>query len=217
MDLLTVRNANYQGSILGNSQTYEVLKNFSYEFHFGKAYLLNAMIGEGAWALSWIIGGAIQQTEGTIEKNGEPYTIKDRKENSWLVHTSEVKRFGIFTQSVQKQIRHGLRTKRGHYLLSENDYFNRFNLSIERYNRPLRQFSNEGWRASCAVGMANAKSIFCFPHIEPKFITEHRHLWFDELLDLLKSSGALVLCPTPCIDELDDLCDEVVDIQVQVK
>lgn len=48
MDILTVSNVNYQGYIHGNSQTHEVLENFSYEFHFGKSYLLNATMVEGA-------------------------------------------------------------------------------------------------------------------------------------------------------------------------
>lgn len=215
MNTLIVKNVSYHGEVWG--YTYEVLEHFSHEFHFGKSYLLNAEIGHGALALAWMIGGAVEQETGTIEVNGEAYSTASRRQDAWLVRTTEIKRFGMITQSVKAQVRQGLRKTGKPYSLSETEIMQRLSLSPERYTRTLRQFSSEGWRASCAIGLAHGKTIFCFPPFfysysdNGRYVADHR-LWLDMLLDILKSVGALVLFLAPLTDATDGLCDEVINL-----
>lgn len=213
MDTLSVKNLSYDEALFKRASLFDRLKNFSYEFHYGKSYLLNGCIGQGAWSACWIIGGAIKQEKGIIEKNGEPFEIEARKSMSWFVRKSEIKRFGLFRQSLKAQIQHGLRTIPNQRMQSEEDVIRHFRLTPERFNPPMRQFSGEGWRASCAIGFVNGKSIYCFPHIgygSTHLITDYRE-WFEELLNLLKSSGALVLVPIHMAKQAEGLCDEVVN------
>ncbi len=179
--------------------------------------MLSAPIDLDAEAASMLIGGAFNQQSGTIERNGKPYDIEDRKRDSWLVRRSEIKRFGFITQSLKAQIRYGFRTVQNQYLRSEDEIIRHFKLTPERYTRLMRQFSNEGWRASCAVGLANGRRVFCFPYIESGFIFDAHAYLFDETINLLKSSGALVLLPIDLTNKLKDLCDEVVNINQQSK
>ena len=60
---ISVSNLSFQGEIQnkGKRIVSEKIMSFSGNFQFGKSYLLNAPIGEGAWALSWIIGGELQE------------------------------------------------------------------------------------------------------------------------------------------------------------
>ncbi len=217
MSDLSLRNVSYKGTIYhrGRPLLSEEIERFDGEFQFGKSYLLNAPVGKGAWLLSWMIAGEFQPKQSEIELNRQPFSSEARKSEAWLVRFSEIKQFGFLEQSVKAQIRHGLKNFKNPYLKSEREIIDRFKLSSERYDRPLRQLSSEGWRASCAIGLANGRHIFCFPHIEylrPKLIEEYRYLWFEEMLNLLKSAGALVILPTAFTDEIAGLCDEVVTL-----
>lgn len=211
MKTLTLNSITHQG----NANTLEAIHNFSSEFVFGKSYLLNAPLGQGAWLLARIISGELKQQAGTILLNGEIYTPEQRRHDSWLVRYDEVKRFGFLLQSVKKQIRFGLRHTKNQFSSSEKDFMRAFNLSPERYDRLLRQFSGEGWRASCAIGLANGKTIFCFPQLNSPgnetLISVYR-AWFEAMLKLLTSTGALVLVPCELSSQTASLCDEVIDI-----
>ncbi len=159
MDTVTAKNISFHGAVVPKAEvlTVEALSSFSHEFTFGKSYLLAGKEGQGGWALSWIIGGLLKQNSGEILRNKMLYDLKDRRKDVWCVRHSEIKRFGIFTMSLKQQIRHGLRSKQSRYIKSEQEIIECFDLSAGRYNRLLRQFSYEGWRASCAAGMANGK------------------------------------------------------------
>jgi hypothetical protein len=217
MEKISVNNLRYYGFVKtrGIGTVREILFNFTYEFAFGKSYLLDTQLGFGAWALSWIIGGALNEKYGAITRNGNPYTQKERAHESWLFEESEIRRFGLFrNQSVRFQIRHGLKQNRNHQSLSEEEVMKRFRLTPERYDRALWQLSEETLNASCAIGYVNGKRIFCFPHMSYRF----GHHFYDgayqarlkRQIDFLKNSGALVLLPAVAIPRTSGLCDEVV-------
>src|SRR5206468_947690 len=113
---------------------------------------------------------------GTIMRDGNLYNCDDRKQEVWCVHLSEIKRFGIWKNlTVRSQILHGLRIDNHQYLRSEKEVKERFRLTPERYNRPFSHISGEAWRASCAIGVAHGKKIFCFPrmqYLRPDFYEE---------------------------------------------
>lgn len=217
MDTLTVKNISFRGVVVPKALelTVETLPDFSHDFSFGKSYLLAGKRGQGGWALSWIIGGLLEPDSGEILRNNMPYDLKDRRKDVWCVRYSEIKRFGIFrNMSLKAQIQHGLRNGRSQYLKSEQEIIDSFELSEGRYNRRLRQFSYEGWRASCAAGLANGKQIFCFPYIhnDTRFYEESYASHLKETVALLKTSGALVLVPADLIEYTQTLCDEIVNM-----
>lgn len=114
---------------------------------------------------------------------------------------------------MSSQIRHGLRTCHNQYLQSEAEIIERFKLTSERYHRPMRQLSHEAWRASCAIGLAQGKKIFCFPYMDHKMIDEYHDLWLKEMIDLLRDSGALVLIPSVATQSSKKLCDEIISVR----
>lgn len=186
------------------------LRNFSYEFTFGKAYLLDSEPDGGGWTLSWIIGGLLEQDEGVIKKNNVIYPLEERKKDSCCVRHNLGRRFLFWEETVRKQIRRGLKSARGQFFRSEEEIIRRFHLSPERLDRPLRYLSGEGWRASCAIGIASGKRIFCFPYMPSMYLEEYVQL--EDIIEVLKETGALVLIPTKATEGTRKLCDEVVSI-----
>lgn len=226
MRTLSVSKVNYNGYI--GKQPIESVRDrltwFTYDFNFGKSYLLHGELWDGGWALSQMIAGLlepdtviVQSEYGQILLDGVQYPTAQRKKDVWVVPRSEIKRFGLFqNMTVQEQIHHGLKNNPHPYLKSENEYIERFGLTPERYTRPFTMLSHERWRANCAVGLANGKKIFCFPYIEyvrPEFIEEYYDLWFKDIVDVLRDSGALVLIPARAEGAAAKLCDEIVPMR----
>ncbi|HEX2619028.1 MAG TPA: hypothetical protein VHL11_02745 [Phototrophicaceae bacterium] len=193
----------------GRNTIPEKLNTFNYEFLFGASYLLNCKPGEGGWALSWIVGGLLKPTSGIIRLNETNYLLKD----AWGVRESEIKRWGFGNQPVEYQIKTGLKSNARSHLTTEDEIMKRFHLTPERYKRPLHQLSHEAWRASCAIGYASGKKIFCFPYLSGDFINTYYDLWLKDLIDLLRDTGALVLVPADLADTLRNLCDVNVSLR----
>jgi hypothetical protein len=211
---LTLKNVSCRG-LIPRWLIRSVLVDFSYEFKFGRSYLLDSPVARGAWALSWIIAGLLNEDSGIIEKDGEPFDLKARRQISWVVREDEIKRFGRFHMTIKSQVQHGFSRHQTVLGKSHENVIKQFFLSPSRYIRPMRQLSNEGWSASCAIGFVNSKSIFCFPHMDYArrgFINEYRELWFEDHLNFLKSTGALILLPAHLTPESEGLCDEVISL-----
>jgi hypothetical protein len=191
----------------------ESLSEFTYTFKFGKSYLLNGLPGSGAAAISWLAGGAITPDSGTMYLNDVLIQPAQLRDISWLVRRDTVKQFGLFTRSVKSQIQRGLQKYPSSY--SVQDIKEHFKLTEDRYTRKLRQLSHEAWSASCAIGFAHAKKIFCFPHIDhyrPGLIREYRTLWLENNIQFLTDNGALVLCPAPLSEDARLLFDKIIHL-----
>ncbi len=198
---------------------FETLNYITFAFEFGKTYVLDGWPWDGGETLSWIIGGLIEQTHGAILNNNSVYTLKNRQKDAWCVRQSVVKvrRFSFRDATVQDEIKHGLKAAADQYLKTEKEIIDRFGLTPERYIRPLRTLSHEAWRASCAIGLANSRKIFCFPYMRPDFINDNYDLWFKLTIDALREAGALVLVPTTAlgVKNMQGLCDQVVPIKTR--
>lgn len=218
MDMISVKDVVFQGVINPKAQepVIENLRPFSHEFSFNKSFLLDSKLGDGGWALSWMIGGLIEPKFGSILKNNIVYKASERKMDSWCVRVSEIKKFGVLgNQKVSSQIQHGLKTSQNQHIKLETEIIKHFHLTSERYQRPIRQLSHESWRASCAIGLAHGKKIFCFPYIDQRLIEDFYDLWLKEMVDLLRDSGALVLIPAVATQFAEKLCDEIIPVQLQ--
>jgi hypothetical protein len=186
------------------------LLQFSHDFILGKSYLLHSKPYRGAEALSWIISGKVAQASGNILLNGRYYTPEQRRKDSWFVRYDEIKKWGRFRQSVSAQIRLALKNNSNPILKTEAEIIKHFQLSPERLPRKLSQYSHEGWRASCAIGFALGRKIFCFPYLYD-LSRDYKDLWLKDMLDFLTAHGALVLVPAYYDWETMGLCDEVVE------
>ena len=185
------------------------LNLFSHEFTFGKSYLLHSKPYRGASALSWIISGIVNQIYGQILLNGTDYPVEQRRQDSWYVRYDEIKKWGWFRQSVGAQIRFALKNNPNPILKTEAEIIEHFRLTPARLSRKLYQYSHEAWRASCAIGFALGRKIFCFPYLH-YLSRDFKDLWLKDMLDFLTANGALVLVPAFYDWETVGLCDEVV-------
>jgi hypothetical protein len=198
MDVINLQNVAYNPS---KSTPWHSLTSITCALTFGKAYLLDGWQWDGGETLSWIIGGVIEPSYGKLSKNGSPYVLSERQDESWCIRKSTVKaiKFPFRQLSVRDYVRHGLKTAANSHFKSEEEIVRQFMLTPERYKRPLRTLSHEQWRASCAIGAAHGKKIYCFPYLGPDFVNRNYPQWFKRLIDLLKDIGALVLVPTTAI------------------
>jgi len=216
MKQLTLNSVSYQGEVsMFKYVVKEKLINFSYDFEFGKSYLLDAELGFGAWALAWIIGGKLKPQQGYIVIDEIVSSQADRFEQSWFIRITESERFRGRHRSLKWHIQQGLKRNKNQHIKTEDELISAFNLTLPRYTRKIRQFSNEGWRASCAVGMANGRNIFCFPSlhgVSHYVIKDFANLWLKDVIEVMKESGALVLIPAQLDEYSDGLCDEVIQI-----
>ena len=216
MEVLDSYNLRFEGTINPGAShlVHEKLRSFSHAFSYGKSHLLDSGLGEGGWALSWILGGILDPDFGEITRNDLNYAVEERRKDAWCVRHDRIKvrRFSFREPTVREQIQYGLKTVSGQYLKSEQEVMERFHLTAERYVRPLRQLSHEAWRASCAIGLVNGKRVFCFPYMDPGFIEDYYKIWLKEMLDLLTDSGALVLFPARAKKAAQGLCDEIVPV-----
>ena len=176
----------------------EPIISFSCKLAYGKTFLLDGGPRDGGTTVSWLIGGLYQENDGVVYKNELVFRRKQRQSEAWCVRQNQVNGcLGHFAPlTVQQQIRHGLKTTNMNYFEDEADYIRSFQLTPERYRRPLRQLSTEAWRASVAIGVANNRNIFCFPYMPPNLLNEYCGLWLKRLFDLLKDIGAVVIVPS---------------------
>ncbi len=228
MDTLTLKFVSYYGLLDPKRRTgiHDLLHWFHYEFVFGRSYLLDAELGKGAWSLCWVIGGLLDPSEqrpgyGIILRNGVPYPQKQRQNDAWIVRHSEYMGFRASHKTTRMHIRDGLKNNPAPYFRSEEEYIKHFRLSPKVVaGRPIRQLigelGGEGWRASCAIGVAHGKKIFCFPYMEyvlPYSIEEYRDFGLKEMIGLLCDTGALVLVPAIARKGAETLCDEIVPLE----
>lgn len=217
---LILEDVKFKGTILNQVIEPEVnLTHLSYEFEFGKVYHIASERQWDGWAFNLLIAGAIVEQAGIIKLNDTIVSPYQRGKMSWRVHRDEIMRFGLFIQSVKNQIRAGIK-KGNRYPLSEQDYIQNFKLTPQRYDRYLRQQSSEGWRSSCAIGLAHDKQIFCFPPFEhgrknvvsTSFVEDHGERWFFDMLKFMKSLNCLILLPLPIDMDTSEFCDGVIKV-----
>jgi hypothetical protein len=166
------------------------------EFQFGKSYVLLSIFPEDAFAISWIVAGALKH-QGIIRKDGRVYSRRERFRDAWRVRSShhDIRRFGLIDRTVQGYIRYAQKHSRLQQVPTESEIKDLFHLTEARYTRPMNHLSGEAWRASCAVAYVLGKRIFCFPIMLRAIIEQYDEIWFAEMISLLTATGALVIVP----------------------
>lgn len=210
--LIILDKVSYEGAVKIN-QAWHIaphIRDFSHEFVSGKAYHLASKNEDNSIAICWLICGMLKQQQGRVLCDGALVSSDQLRCRSWLVRSDEIKRFGMFSQSVKSQIKYGI--QQGASEFTEQDIIRRFKLTPERTNRHLHKLSSEAYSASSAIGLANGRKIFCFPPLRKDFVEEYGDLWFKDIIRFLVHENALVLIPMPPTVNSHGICDEVVSI-----
>ena len=214
MKKLSIHALEYTGKLPRYGHAKAHLKPVSYVFEFGKSYLLNGSIGEGAVALNLIIGGVLKPSRGNILLDDVTVDQTDLRQLSWYVRQDEIRRWGLFPMTVREQLIHGIRKYRGSCLNTVDQIAAQFQLTSPRMERRLTQLSHESYRASSAIAVANGYRIVCYPHADtrPGLIDEYYDLWLKSNITALKACDILVLFPANAHNKALTLCDEIVEI-----
>jgi hypothetical protein len=215
MDKLSLSHLSYSGRIgaIGIEKIVDTLQPFTYEFTFGKTYLIKAPIGSGGWALSWIIGGSLLPDSGLIQLGTHNY-LSQAKALAWCARKSQIRGLIFSNLTIKEQVARSLQKRRGDKPSIE-EIVELFKLTPQRFERPITQLSHEAWRASCAIGYAANRKIFCFPHMEyvrPNFVEEYSDLWLADILSVLKAAGSLIIFPSTMPKSGYKIFDDVVDL-----
>ena len=190
----------------------DTIGHFNYKFKSG-IYVIEGECTTGGWALSTILTGREKLMNGQILIDNEIVSYKELQKCSCYVgEDSGLKKwFGIMPMSVAEQIEYGI--KKGFISDSVEEIKNKFKLSDGRFDRQMKYFSGERWRASMAIGYALGKRIYCFPWISGKFIMKLENC-FKTCFQPLLESGATIIIPTTNHYVLKNIVDnyEVVKI-----
>jgi hypothetical protein len=212
--ILSVRDVAYNGYIpVPNPKTrwYVSLPPVNCDLEFGKVYQVVSEQENELWAFNLMLAGIFNPQQGNFSLNGVALDALQRRKIAWLVNYDEIRRFGRFWLRVKNQVRQGIKKYQAHNL-SERDYLNQFDLTPQRYIRYLRQQSAEGWRTSCAIGVAHNRMVFCFPaFLNQYFIDAYHYMWVD-MLQFMKSLNCLILIPSPPNTNTYNLCDDTIEI-----
>ena len=188
--------------------------NFSYKLEGGKVYGIICECGAGGWALSYTLAGRQKHFNGTITINGDEVDDKILAKSSCYVGEGVIEEKGLFgyKNAIIKQIENGVKTGKSKCHTSA-DVIKLFNLEdeISRLNRNIYKISNFRWLASIAVGYSYGKMIYCFPWLNTGWIKFVRNQ-IDRCFEVLKDEGAIILIPTPKLDSVTDIVDDVIYI-----
>jgi energy-coupling factor transporter ATP-binding protein EcfA2 len=211
MDKLTISAVTVRAKLRTDlvKKTEEKLVAFTSDLYFGKCYCLNSVLGNGGWALSWLIAGLLKQQQGELLIDNKSYTGKKLRNMALPVG---IVTSVFYTPTVRAEIRKGLKRKtRSMMQEKEIEVLNLMHLTDKRLDRPLTQLSGERWRASIAIGLAAGKSIYCFPWMETAIIDKYNSLWFDEVIRCLKGKNCLVVVPTIYTERIKNIFDDVIN------
>lgn len=190
----------------------DTIGHFSYIFKSG-IYVIEGECTIGGWALSTLLSGREKLTSGQILIDNEIVSCKElQKYSCYVGEDSGLKKwFGIMHMSVSEQIKYGI--KKGLTNDSVDEIKNKFKLSDGRFDRRMKYFSGERWRASMAIGYALGKRIYCFPWISGKFIMKFENCFQTCFQPLLESESTIII-PTTNHHALENIVDsyEVVKI-----
>lgn len=178
------------------------INNFGYEFRKKQIYGIIGEFGNGSAALSCAISGKLPIQQGNFFINGKEVKINNiKKIGCYVGEDIKIKtKFGfIHRTTVKEQIEYGV-NKQKSFVQDVNKIKTMFHLSDERFNRNIKYFSGERWKASIAIGYALGKMIYCFPWMNTKdlfYIKDHIALCLESLMQI----DAIIIIPT-CKEEV---------------
>lgn len=182
------------------------LKHFSYYFTPGKTYGLVCNVGEGGWALSYLLSGREQKFSGWITINGKKMERGTLDSYGWYVGEGIQSSTLWYNKKLTIREQLELGTTKEH---SVNELIRVLELAPSRLDREIRHISNERWNASIAIGLAHEKQVFCFPWLSD--------MWKEALTarlihcsNVLRQYNRILIIPVENTSKLEDCIDEFV-------
>jgi hypothetical protein len=166
---------------------------------------------KGAWGLSWIIAGEVNQSEGEIICNDKEMTKSERRKISQLVGLDAFDFHTIGERTIEKQIIKGLKETKNKNANSLEEIRMLFDMPKEKIDRTIEHVSAMRYRASMAIGYAYNKIIYCFPWMQPYHLECFQN-WIGRSIDILKKKDCIVIIPTNNNEKINYLFDEVIKI-----
>jgi hypothetical protein len=211
---IDVNSIHYSGNLRrdnGNIPPAKII-DFNASFLRGQSYLLHSEDWQNSLALSMIISGSIKPQSGSITLNSQECDELARSAEFWRVREDTVPNWKSHFKEITiiDQIRQGFRNNENPLKMGINDILSHFNMTKERYKRPMSTLSHEAWIASCVIGVASGRSIFCFPYIDSDIIKVYSR--FRGLPNLIIKLGLTVFLPTDVNEISNNLCDHIIRI-----
>lgn len=214
MNRLTIQNIGFDGlvdfSLIGKKR--DVINDYSASLDFGKCYCLDSELGNGSWALSWIISGKVRQQKGIISVDGKVLNARKRKKHSQCVGINGHSFVFLKKKTIENQILEGLKRTNFKNAKDVTSIADTFKVNKLKLDRILEHVSAMRFKASMAIGHAFDKDIYCFPWMAQNWIFNFDDIWLRELVMYLKSKSALIIIPTKYNQEMNGLFDEVMTI-----
>jgi ABC-type glutathione transport system ATPase component len=199
-------------SILGIDSKVDKLINFSHNFCNSTVYGVISNPGEGAGALSYTLAGKAKLSSGDIVAgDNEKWDMKRLRQHSCYVGDILYKRnkWGLkYYPTVEQLLEEDVVLPKP----SINNLVEQLELSPTRMNRPLHLISNERWNATVAIGLAQGKSIFCFPFLNKDW-KESLIVRLETCSSILKNHQCITIVPSDSEYILTNIVDEVVNLQ----
>ena len=201
-DLTTCKALNYQSR--------ESFLKCTYNFYGGNSYGIVSDFGCGSWGLVTCLGG-----RGSPYHSGRIFLDESEISYDELIKYSCFVSENVFSnvnsnknlstpkQCIEKAL---LETNQK---FSVTDIKKIFQLSDNRFERPLDNVSSEIWLISLAINFAAGKDIYCYPWLNSNDIS-----WFNiavrcGVIDFLKSQGKLILVPSNQEKKIKKGCDKI--------
>lgn len=211
VESIELKNINVQCKprIFGVDAHWDQLTHFNYRLSSSKVYGVVSKPGAGAWVLSYLLAGQVKQDSGYIfANNGSLLTQAQLKQSSCYVGDIIYRRnrFGIKYYPTVRQ------------LLEEDPKMNEeavqsvveeLELSSSRLDRPLHQVSNERWNATVAIGLAQGKSIFCFPYLDNDW-KERLRVRLETCAEVLRKKQSIMIVASDSDSVISDIVDEII-------
>jgi ABC-type Na+ transport system ATPase subunit NatA len=205
----------YFPQLRGYGQMGENVDHFRYVFTKGVTYGLIGECGAGGWGLSYNLAGREHYISGEIKIDGMNATPHDLERIGWYVGEG-IPSQGLFRRklSVRQQLKIALKHNHHRKNFKIEEIIRLFNLSEDRLDMKLEQYSWEGWRASIAIGYAHGKQVFCFPWLHTSCINDLiLNCGIHICIDILKAAGNIVILPTSQPESIDFFIDNIVPLE----
>ena len=184
----------------------------TYEFTSG----YNEMIGEidsGIWAPSYLLSMYTIRPTDFISFENTILTVNERETNlkdfsKYTCYLDEMHPLFSTSTTVEKKIARGL--KKSNSEKTAEEIREMFELTPERFDRPLRAVGNERYRAMAAIGYAYGKEVFCMPwfsSVRIKYFRGH----FQVIKSVLEKEQKIFIfphAPCPSWDQSEDNQDK---------
>lgn len=160
--------------------------------------LLQGDIDSGNWAISYTISMYKQKSrrfilfpESSLTLDSAINDLKTLTLNACYLDSSHV----LFSshKTIHKLVEKGLKSHKD--CRNSSQIRDLFNISADRFERPLCEVGNEKFRCMAAIGYANQKRIYCFPWLSKKSVEYYGRNIMD-VLETLNSLKEFVVIPS---------------------